>query len=64
MLVLDETTSGLNQEVEERLLEALKREIPVVVVTSHRTTPAKYATKIIINNGNVAVLKPTQTHPA
>ncbi len=65
MLVLDETTSGLNQEVEERLLEALKREIPIVVVISHRTTPAKYATKIIeINNGNVAVLKPTQTHPA
>ncbi|MGC9132006.1 MAG: ATP-binding cassette domain-containing protein, partial [Pyrobaculum sp.] len=51
VLVLDEVTSGLNQEVEERVLDALRRAVPIAVVISHRQTPARYATKIVEVSG-------------
>lgn len=56
LLVLDEVTSGLNQEVEERVMDALRKVVPIVVVISHRPTAAKYATKIIEVSGGVAKL--------
>ncbi|MGC9051212.1 ATP-binding cassette domain-containing protein [Pyrobaculum sp.] len=56
VLVLDEVTSGLNQEVEERVLDALRRVVPIAVVISHRQTPARYATKIVEVSGGAARL--------
>lgn len=56
LLVLDEVTSGLNQEVEERVLNALRGVVPIVVVISHRQTVARYATKIVEVSGGVARL--------
>lgn len=59
VLILDEVTSGLNVEVEERVLDAAKREVPIVVVISHRSTAGKYANKIVeVDNGTARVVAP------
>nr|WP_287070295.1 ATP-binding cassette domain-containing protein [Pyrobaculum sp.] len=52
VLVLDEITSGLNVELERKVLEAARGVAEAVVVISHRDTPAQYANKIAeVKNG-------------
>ncbi|AFA40184.1 ABC-type bacteriocin/lantibiotic exporters, containing an N-terminal double-glycine peptidase domain [Pyrobaculum oguniense TE7] len=53
VLVMDEATSGLDIKTEEEVLKAVKREVPIVVLISHRPTGGKYATKIVEVSGGV-----------
>ncbi|MEM1572771.1 ATP-binding cassette domain-containing protein [Pyrobaculum sp.] len=63
-LVMGEITSGLNAKVEEEVLKAVKREVPIVVVISHRDTAGKYANKIVeVNNGIARVVKCATPRP-
>ena len=47
LLVLDEATSGLDKELEAKVLQAVRQAAGAVVVVSHRDTPAQYSNKII-----------------
>lgn len=59
VLVLDEVTSGVPVEVEERILKNVREAADAVVVISHRSTAAKYANKIVeVVNGRAVVVSP------
>ncbi|GAB4317822.1 MULTISPECIES: ABC transporter ATP-binding protein [Pseudothermotoga] len=54
ILILDEITSGIDSETEERILERILKEIDTVVIISHRLSTIKKAGRIIVlNDGKV-----------
>jgi ATP-binding cassette subfamily C protein len=51
VLILDEATSGIDSETEERILERILKEINTVIIISHRLSTVRKASKIILMNG-------------
>ena len=52
ILILDEITSGIDSETEERILERILKEIDTVVIISHRLSTIRKAQKIyVMDNG-------------
>jgi ATP-binding cassette subfamily C protein len=52
ILILDEITSGIDSETEERILERIFKEIDTVVIISHRLSTIRKAQKIyVMDNG-------------
>ncbi|XQT35656.1 lipid A export ATP-binding/permease protein MsbA [Thermotoga neapolitana DSM 4359] len=54
VLILDEVTSGVDSETEEKILEKILNEIETVIIVSHRLSTIKKASRIIVlNDGRV-----------
>ncbi|AJG41341.1 ABC transporter ATP-binding protein [Thermotoga sp. RQ7] len=54
VLILDEATSGVDSETEEKILEKILNEIETVIIVSHRLSTIKKASRIIVlNDGRV-----------
>lgn len=54
VLILDEATSGVDSETEEKILEKILNEIKTVIIVSHRLSTIKKADRIILlNDGRV-----------
>ncbi|WP_372588952.1 ABC transporter ATP-binding protein [Fervidobacterium pennivorans subsp. shakshaketiis] len=54
VLILDEATSGIDSETEERILERILKEINTVIIISHRLSTIKKARKVyVLDSGRI-----------